>query len=629
MVSKTHGGGPGRGGPGGSPSGTSRRRGGKPTTIDLSASEVKRRAEAEPAADEPTVADAPRTTSETSTERTDATQPEATSAAPSRAEVEAGADEPIPHEDAPRPDETADDPDQIFVGRDANVGESDDAAQRSEESTGIPPQDVQPGADPEALAEKPADDNAARPADAQETGPLPLDTADELVRTPDPADATDSAGTTGDRSKEADAAAPVPKPEPRRTSGLGALAAALVGGLVVLAGGAGLVATGLVDLGGDRAPAATPAEVAALTERLDRLAEAVATVPAEPDAELNARVDQLQEALQALPAAGEGGGTAEELASVRAAVDDLAARLETLAAGAGQEGAAVTGQVQELAAALEGLRADAAAREDRIAEATAALERMSAAPSIDPARIDEIAAQLQTTTASVEEIRAAVSGLDNRIAGLQETVGTLSDRVAGNAEALDAAGRRIDDVVARLDAGPTGGEIAALSLAVTSLATSLARGEPFAAELEVVRAAAPDLPGLDRLAPAAAEGIPTVERLADTLPANEILAARRPVEPDAGIVDQLVSGAKSLVNYRTTGEATGDPVMAALAGLESALERGDLSAAAEAAAALPENARQVAPGWFAALDRRIAADEAVDALTQRVLDRLQAPAEGR
>jgi len=283
------------------------------------------------------------------------------------------------------------------------------------------------------------------------------------------------------------------------------------------------------------------------------------------------------------------GEVADRLAASQTATETLAGRLAALE---GREAPAV--DLGPVGSRLD----DVTARLDDLATRLDAAEKTAAArPEVDP---------------------AAIAALDGRLAELASSVDALK------AESADAA-RRLAAVDERLARAPKGGEIAALSLAVTSLSGKIDAGLPFAADLAVVAAAAPDLPGLDDLKPLADTGVPTRDRLLATLPVDAMLA-RRPAEVGADWMDGLMQSAKSLVAYRETGETTADPASGAVEGIRAALQRGDAAAAREAADALPAWARPPATSWLADLDARVRADAAVKALSARLVDRLSVPA---
>ena len=272
---------------------------------------------------------------------------------------------------------------------------------------------------------------------------------------------------------------------------------------------------------------------------------------------------------------------------------------------------------------------------DRLAAGQAATETLTnrlatlegrEAPVVDLAplgtRIDDLAARLdadeKAAAARPTIDPAAIAALEGRLADLTSATDALK---ADNADAA----ARLAAVEERLANAPKGGEIAALSLALTSLSGKIDAGLPFATDIAVVAAAAPDLPGLEDLRAVADKGVPTRDQLLATLPVDSMLA-RRPVEVGTGWMDGLVDSAKSLVNYRETGPATADPASSAIEAMRAALQRGDAAAARAAADSLPAWARPPAEAWLADLDARVRADAGIKALSARIVDRLSVPA---
>ena len=272
---------------------------------------------------------------------------------------------------------------------------------------------------------------------------------------------------------------------------------------------------------------------------------------------------------------------------------------------------------------------------DRLSAAQAATETLGSriaslegreAPAVDLAplatRIDDLAARLGTAEKATAEKPAvdpaAITALEGRLAELT----TATDALKAENAALPP---RLAAIEERLANAPKGGEIAALSLALTSLSGKIDAGLPFAADLAMIAAAAPDLPGLADLRTHAEKGVPTRDRLLATLPVDTMLA-RRPVEPGKGWMDGVFDSAKSLVNYRETGPATTDPASGAVEAIRTALERGDAAAAKAAADTLPAWARPPAEAWLADLDARVRVDAGVKAISARIVDRLSVPA---
>ena len=262
---------------------------------------------------------------------------------------------------------------------------------------------------------------------------------------------------------------------------------------------------------------------------------------------------------------------------------------------------------------------------ETLANRIAALEGREA-PVVDlaplGARIDDLATRqdaAEKTAAARPVINpATITALEGRLTELASATEALK---AENA----TAAARLATIEERLANAPKGGEIAALSLALTSLSGKIDSGLPFATDLAMVAAAAPDLPGLDDLKAFADKGVPTRDQLLATLPVDAMLA-RRPVEPGKGWVDGFFDSAKSLVNYRETGPATTDPASGAVEAIREALKRGDATAAKAAADTLPVWARQPAEAWLADLDARVRVDAGVKAITTRIVDRLSVPA---
>jgi uroporphyrinogen-III synthase len=463
------------------------------------------------------------------------------------------------------------------------------------------PETPSPDAPVSPSEEAPAGASVSPDIGGTETSPPPVvdDSATAV-------EASDSLGTdtrgpaSAEHEPPPEASARPARPEPVHRGGLGALAAAAIGGLVVLAGGAGLIYSGALPVGGGSDPGADD-QIRLINERVADLGDRLAALPA-PAQDLAQRVAAIEAAVAERPAAP--ADLSGDFAALAERVDALASRP---ADGAAADLAPLTARIDAIANELEPLK--------RQAEMGSGLA----------GRVDSLDASLSEVRAALDQ---AQSGFAAEIASIRADVTAAREAGAARDAALADAAGRIDGIVARLDAGPKGGEIAALSLAVTSLASRVAAGEPFEADLEMVRTAAPDTEGLATLAASAGTGLPTIEALAASFPAEAILAARVP-QAEGPVVDRLFAGAKALVNYRETGTAAADPVSAGVDAIEAALAKGDAIGAKTAADALSPEARDAGAAWFADLDRRVAADAVVTALTDRILTRLRAPAEGQ
>lgn len=458
----------------------------------------------------------------------------------------------------------------------------------------------------------------------------------------------------------------------RRGGLLAPLAAAVIGGAVVLTGGAILYGSGALDrplpptvapevvsaldsrvaaldtrvgelgtqLAQPSAPATDPAlaeriaalETAladlraapagtdpALAQRVQDLATRVEALPAEPPIpEPDPRIDQLSEAVNAL--GGDADALRQTVDGLKASLDEARARLEQIANAPPPVEPA---RISTIETAIQQIREESSGVGEQLAALTTGLEeaKAAAASAASAAEAAPAAAAEQATgiaTRSAEEARAAVEAAAAASRTAVERIGSEQQAVAA----------RVADIEKRLDAGPKGGEIAALSLAITTLGTKIAAGEPFESDLAVIQGAAPDVAEVGDLQVVAAEGVDTIDALRASLPADA-MASARPVVAGDGVVGRLMSGAKSLVNYRETGATSEDPLSQAITSIDGALAAGDTQAAAAAAETLPDWAKAAGSDWLGRLQRRATADRALAALTDRVLTRLQAPAEGR
>jgi hypothetical protein len=97
----------------------------------------------------------------------------------------------------------------------------------------------------------------------------------------------------------------------------------------------------------------------------------------------------------------------------------------------------------------------------------------------------------------------------------------------------------------------------------------------------------------------AARGVPSRSDLMEAFPdaANRAIAAANPIDPDAGLVDRLMSSALSVVKVRPVGDVEGDTADAIVARTEARLLDGNLDAALSEWSTLPE-ASQAATSDF-------------------------------
>ncbi|MBI1867774.1 MAG: hypothetical protein HYS06_05710 [Methylocystis sp.] len=157
---------------------------------------------------------------------------------------------------------------------------------------------------------------------------------------------------------------------------------------------------------------------------------------------------------------------------------------------------------------------------------------------------------------------------------------------------------------------------AAAIVAVTqSLIQAVDRGRPFAAEYGALAALGADPGQLAGLEPSANAGAPTARQLLDAFaPVAKRLRAMDAPAPDAPYADHFLQGVGRLVKIRPPGAAATDGVSDIVARIEAALGHGEIAAAADAFAKLPDSAETTARDWGDMLRRRRDVEKAADSI---------------
>jgi hypothetical protein len=276
----------------------------------------------------------------------------------------------------------------------------------------------------------------------------------------------------------------------------------------------------------------------------------------------------------------------------------------------------------------------------RLAALEKQLSGLSARPapaSVDPKAIEDIAARLARLETAQAAPRAPVTDpvVLGRLNAAEHATKSLADNAAAmlrRAEATDAALREINSRIDKLTAALTDVQSTArsaaagsdrasrLAVAASALRNAVEHGDPFTAELAIVKPLAPDPNPIALLEPFAASGVPSNAMLGQelaTMVRPMLRAAGEPVR-DGGFLDRLQTNAEKLVRIRPVGEeARGDDRTAILARVELRAAQGNIPGALTELAKLPADAREPVQVWIAkaearnrALDasRRLAAD---------------------
>jgi hypothetical protein len=413
-----------------------------------------------------------------------------------------------------------------------------------------------------------AADNAAGSPEMQGPEQGPDAPAEPAPQADEPISETPAFERSAPEASAAETPAPeAPKPE-RPASRGGGLLAGLIGGVAALAIAAGLQFYGLLP-----GVAPTPAPQAAVDH-----GPAIAALEAE--------IAGIRNEVAALPAAGDGNEAFD------------------------QRIAAIEERVSGLASGLDSLRGEVAA-----IETAPATDGTPAAP-VDLSAVETRIAALETALGEAREAMAPASALaavEEAVAGLRAELDAgrdAQDAIAPRLDALDAAVATLSGKVEEQAEAPA----TAIIIAASSLTAAIDRGAPFTTELDTYAALVPDAPQLEGLRALAAAGVPTRAQLAaeSDAAANAMIAAARPADPDAGIVDRLMGSMMGLVQVRPIGMVEGDGVPEIAARLDAAVASGDYERALAEFDTLPPEAKAAGEAFVARLRARHAADRLAD-----------------
>lgn len=277
------------------------------------------------------------------------------------------------------------------------------------------------------------------------------------------------------------------------------------------------------------------------------------------------------------------------------------------------------------------------------------LERLeSRAPQADlPARLGKLEKRLDAASKNFAEAAVAKPGDGKALAALDEQLGALRKRLdglAGRLDGLQGTPAALDEIrkdmtalrssvtamsgrIKTLEDRPpvSGGEIAALAIAVGQLDSAVAGGGAYRPALDRVRALAEDDAAIVReivvLDPRAGKGVPTVTQLAAGFADIAPKLSTTSPEAEESWAERLRQKTMSLVKMRPVGK---DGARSPVTRAERALARGDL----KAAVASVDGLSGPIDAWRKDAELRIAADAALAAIRARVADLLAAEATG-
>lgn len=434
------------------------------------------------------------------------------------------------------------------------------------------------------------------PASAPEPTPTPTPTP-ETASQQAPEPALDPAPTP------AASADPVPRLWPPQSVAASLpLAGALLGALGLGAGLFGVIEAqqssgAIADLRAEVAslrarPSAPPAaqaspgpeQLAAFEQRLTALerrpvmAPAPAPAPPAPMGDLVKRVEGLEQGLrQALAARPAPEAGASVPAPAPAETQALAARLSTVEAAANAADDSAKAALQAANRALEA----------------------SARPPSPPVDLRPLEMRLQ--------------GLDQRLAAAEaEARAAKTEALAREAPAAALARRS---------------EATSLAVVAQTIGQAIDQGAPFEAALVAAAGLGAEAAKIAPLQAVAKTGVPTARAIALlwTTESRAAFDATQEPEGDQGWLDRLKAGAAKVVRVRPVGEAPGDDPAALIGRIDAALGRSAVGEALAAWNRLPEPAKAASRGFAEAARKRVAAEDAVKALSSGAMADIARP----
>ena len=294
-----------------------------------------------------------------------------------------------------------------------------------------------------------------------------------------------------------------------------------------------------------------------------------------------------------------------ELASLRG-------QIAQLPAPAGDNGE-ITGRIEALEARSESFAGDIEALRGEIAQAPDASGSPAPAPAFDATPLEERIAALETNLGSIANGGVDEAALDQRLSAIRDDIAAARQAQLAADARLSSLEQSLTQLTGKVEEAAEAPSTA-LIVAASSLKAAIDRGTPFLTELETYATLNPDAPQIAELRNLAASGVPTRTAIAAEADAaaNAMIAAARPVDPNAGVLDRLASSAMGLVQVRPVGMVEGAGVPETTARIEAAVQAGDYARAITEVETLPGQAQAAGATFIERLKARMAADQLVD-----------------
>ena len=445
---------------------------------------------------------------------------------------------------------------------------------------------------------------------------------------------------TSDSKSQDKASAPSPRtaePRLKKSSGVGRVAAGVIGAVIALAGAAGLQYAQVL-------PSFTQTD----TSNLVQTAQLEKT-----NADLSTRIADLQARL-------------EEVAGARTQPDpdSLAAVIDARIAQAGNSvDPEVAGQLLDAENRIISLETTLGEAQQKLSELSDTAATADGRGSVNGAALAEVTNRLDTLTVQVAELKTAtdeqtvdktaIASLQSQIGSLQSTLSSIAAKTeglpedvvgvaavdekieglkTGLEESLSSIDGKVTDLTASVEQqkaalGAVQEQVsngadrrAAVALIATQLKTQVDRGEPFTQTLETLKSASGEADAYAALEPFAESGVPTLATLTAQFDdvREAILNATMPKQ-EMSLGDRLLAGAKSFAKIKPLKGVEGDSPDAIVSRIDAALRDNNPAQAVETWQSLPELGKAASQQWFDALQARMKVDDLLSATVQNFI----------
>lgn len=377
------------------------------------------------------------------------------------------------------------------------------------------------------------------------------------------------------------------------------------------------------------------AAVASLTEAQAKLASETSAAAA--NTSVTDRVAKLEERFTTLAAAADTGPDKGRLPALAAISDKLAGITEGIDSKLAAERKAITADVEsKLATATEtGQGARTAA--DELGKDVASLRAETA--RLDQ-RVETVKAGAEQQGLALEAVKSESAATASGLAALKMAVDQQLKAVARPADVVSAVSpvtgklaeveKRLEGVMKGEDERRANASRVVMALELSNLKRAVESGKGFAEELAAIRAAAGGAADLSALEPFKNSGVVPFQALEQDF--KPVIAAVLDAEggataSDGSLLDKLAASARSVIKVRKIDHAADDKSAEAILGrMEKALQERQLDSVLALAKELPEKSFAGAQEWLGQVAARRTADQAIAALEAQVKSSLSAAA---